>query len=196
MITRELYLNKIRPFINKDIVKVITGIRRSGKSIMLLIIQQELSRQGISPSQILHLNFEDMANARLCDAQNLNQWVTERAKEITGKVYLFLDEIQEVREWERVVNSLRVSVDINIYITGSNAKLLSGELATYLAGRYVQFTIYPFSYQEFLLQTVQKIMQKCSSNIFYKEGCPFSSTCLISQMLQGDICMTFTTRLC
>ena len=86
MITRELYLKKIRPFINKDIVKVITGIRRSGKSIMLLIIQQELSRQGISPSQILHLNFEDMANARLCDAQNLNQRVTERAKEITGKV--------------------------------------------------------------------------------------------------------------
>ena len=86
MITRELYLKKIRPFINKDIVKVITGIRRSGKSIMLLIIQQELSRQGISPSQILHLNFEDMANPRLCDAQNLNQWVTERAKEITGKV--------------------------------------------------------------------------------------------------------------
>lgn len=173
MIIRELYLKKIRPFINKDIVKVITGIRRSGKSIMLLMIQQELSRQGILPSQILHLNFEDMANANLCNAQNLNQWVTERAKEITGKVYLFLDEIQEVKEWERAVNSLRVSVDIDIYITGSNAKLLSGELATYLAGRYVQFTIYPFSYQEFLLANNAEDDAKIFQQYLLQGGMPF-----------------------
>ena len=173
MITRELYLKKIRPFIDKDIVKVITGIRRSGKSIMLLMIQQELSRQGILPSQILHLNFEDMANANLCNAQNLNKWVTERAKEITGKVYLFLDEIQEVKEWERAVNSLRVSVDIDIYITGSNAKLLSGELATYLAGRYVQFTIYPFSYQEFLLANNAEDDAKIFQQYLLQGGMPF-----------------------
>ena len=173
MIFRELYLKKIRPFIDKDIVKVITGIRRSGKSIMLLMIQQELSRQGVLPSQILHLNFEDMANASLCDAQNLNQWVTERAKEITGKVYLFLDEIQEVKEWERAVNSLRVSVDIDIYITGSNAKLLSGELATYLAGRYVQFTIYPFSYQEFLLANNAEDDAKIFQQYLLLGGMPF-----------------------
>lgn len=151
MIRREIYLKRIRPFINKDVVKVITGIRRSGKSIMLQLIQQELMEQKVDAKQILQLNFEDLANRELCDGLKLNQWVLDRAREMPGKVYLFLDEVQEVPQWEKVINSLRVSLDIDIYITGSNARLLSGELATYLAGRYVQFTVYPFSYQEYLL---------------------------------------------
>ena len=182
MISRELYLKKIRPFINKDIIKVMTGIRRSGKSIMLLLIQQELYQQGVSSSQILHLNFEDLANAGLCDAMKLNQWVTDRAKEINGKVYLFLDEIQEVKEWERAVNSLRSSTDIDIYITGSNARLLSGELATYLAGRYVQFTIYPFSYQEFLLANNAEDNTKMFQKYILQGGMPF----LINLSYQPD----------
>ena len=150
MIKREYYMKQIRPFIGKDIVKVLTGMRRCGKSVMMELLQAELKTGGTRPEQILSLNFEDLSNADLCDAVSLNNWVQEQAKEIDGKVYLFLDEIQEVQGWEKVINSLRVSMDIDIYVTGSNAKILSGELSTYLAGRYVQFVIYPFSYREFL----------------------------------------------
>ena len=150
MIKREAYMSRIRPFIGNELIKVLTGIRRSGKSVMLELIQNELISQGVSGSQFIKLNFEDMGNAWLCTAEALRKEVTRRVFGIEGKAYLFLDEIQEVSEWEKCVNSIRVEFDCDIYITGSNAKLLSGELATYLAGRYVEFVIYPFSFGEFL----------------------------------------------
>lgn len=151
MIQREYYMKQIRPFINTDLIKVLTGIRRSGKSVMLQLIQEELLSQQIRPDQMISLNFEDLANLPLCQPTALYQWIADKAAAIKGKIYIFLDEIQEVTNWERVINSLRVAFDVDIYLTGSNAKLLSGELSTYLAGRYVQFVIYPFSYQEFIL---------------------------------------------
>lgn len=151
MIQREYYMKQIRPFINTDLIKVLTGIRRSGKSVMLQLIQEELLSQQVRPNQMISLNFEDLANLPLCQPMALYQWIADKAAAIKGKIYIFLDEIQEVTNWERVINSLRVAFDVDIYLTGSNAKLLSGELSTYLAGRYVQFVIYPFSYQEFIL---------------------------------------------
>lgn len=151
MIQREYYMKQIRPFINTDLIKVLTGIRRSGKSVMLQLIQEELLSQQVRPDQMISLNFEDLANLPLCQPMALYQWIADKASAIKGKIYIFLDEIQEVTNWERVINSLRVAFDVDIYLTGSNAKLLSGELSTYLAGRYVQFVIYPFSYQEFIL---------------------------------------------
>lgn len=151
MIQREYYMKQIRPFINTDLIKVLTGIRRSGKSVMLQLIQEELLSQQIRPDQMISINFEDLANLPLCQPMALYQWIADKAAAIKGKIYIFLDEIQEVTNWERVINSLRVAFDVDIYLTGSNAKLLSGELSTYLAGRYVQFVIYPFSYQEFIL---------------------------------------------
>lgn len=151
MIQREYYMKQIRPFINTDLIKVLTGIRRSGKSVMLQLIQEELLSQQVRPDQMMSLNFEDLANLPLCQPMALYQWIADKAAAIKGKIYIFLDEIQEVTNWERVINSLRVAFDVDIYLTGSNAKLLSGELSTYLAGRYVQFVIYPFSYQEFIL---------------------------------------------
>lgn len=150
MIKREAYMSRIRPFIGNDLIKVLTGIRRSGKSVMLELIQEELLVRGISEFQFVKLNFEDMRNAHFCTAEALREEVIRRISNISGKVYLFFDEIQEVTEWERCVNSFRVEFDCDIYITGSNAKLLSGELATYLAGRYVEFIIYPFSFDEFV----------------------------------------------
>jgi predicted AAA+ superfamily ATPase len=150
MIKRETYMSRIRPFIGNELIKVLTGIRRSGKSVMLELIQKELITQGVSDSQFIKFNFEDMGNARLCTAVALHKEVTKRISGIEGKAYLFFDEIQEVMEWEKCVNSFRVEFNCDIYITGSNAKLLSGELATCLAGRYVEFIIYPFSYGEFL----------------------------------------------
>lgn len=150
MIKRELYMKRIRPFIGSDLIKVMTGIRRCGKSVMLELIKQELIESGVNPIQFISINFEDLSYSHLQTAKSLHDEITNRAKDIDGKVYLFFDEIQEVKDWEKCINSFRVSLDCDIYITGSNAKLLSGELATYLGGRYVEFVIYPFSFGEFI----------------------------------------------
>lgn len=150
MIQREIYMQRIRPFIGKDLIKVMTGIRRSGKSVMLELIRQELVEAGVPEDRFITINFEDLRYSHLLSAQALHAEILRRAEGISGTVYLFFDEIQEVDGWEKCVNSLRVSLDCDIYITGSNAKLLSGELATYLGGRYVEFVIYPFSFSEFL----------------------------------------------
>lgn len=150
MIKRELYMKRIRPFIGSNLIKVMTGIRRSGKSVMLELIKQELIESGVNPIQFISINFEDLNYSHLQTAKSLHDEITNRAKDIDGKVYLFFDEIQEVKDWEKCINSFRVSLDCDIYITGSNAKLLSGELATYLGGRYVEFVIYPFSFGEFI----------------------------------------------
>lgn len=144
MVIREKYLSKIRPFIGKDIIKVLTGIRRGGKSVLLEQICGEIN----SPNTIF-LNFEDMGNRHLCSGEALHKYVCEKIGGSTEQFYLFFDEIQEVRDWERAVNSLRVKFKADIYITGSNSRLLSGELATYIAGRYISFTVYPFSFEEF-----------------------------------------------
>lgn len=150
MIKREMYMKRIRPFIGTDLIKVITGIRRCGKSVMLDLIKQELEESGTDPSRFISINFEDMRYEHLHTARALHDEIRERAAGISERIYLFFDEIQEVDGWEKCINSLRVSMDCDIYITGSNARLLSGELATYLGGRYVEFVIYPFSFSEFM----------------------------------------------
>ncbi len=149
MIRREIYMRRIRPFIGSDLIKVMTGIRRCGKSVMLELIRQELAERGIPQESMISMNFEDMRNSRFLSAESLHAEILRRCEAVKGKAYLFFDEIQEVIGWEKCINSLRVSMDCDIYLTGSNATLLSGELATYLAGRYVEFVIYPFSFAEF-----------------------------------------------
>lgn len=148
MIKRELYMERIRPFIGKDIVKVITGLRRSGKSVMLDLLREEIG----DPKHSIYLNFESKKNTKYTNPDTLYNYVINTVGDSKDKWHLFFDEIQEVAAWEKVINSFRVDFDADIYITGSNARLLSGELATLLSGRYVQFVIYPFSYSEFLLQ--------------------------------------------
>ena len=179
MIKRESYMRRIRPFINGELVKVMTGIRRSGKSVMLELVKQELLEMGVRAEQFISVNFEDMRYLHLCTAQVLHQEILTRAEGIAGKVYLFFDEIQEVKDWEKCVNSLRVALDCDIYITGSNAKLLSGELATYLGGRYVEFVIYPFSFAEFLElyrpTTPQATVQQCFQQYLLFGGMPYLS---------------------
>ena len=179
MIKRESYMRRIRPFINGELVKVMTGIRRSGKSVMLELVKQELLEMGVRAEQFISINFEDMRYLHLCTAQVLHQEILTRAEGIAGKVYLFFDEIQEVKDWEKCVNSLRVALDCDIYITGSNAKLLSGELATYLGGRYVEFVIYPFSFAEFLElyrpTTLQATAGQCFQQYLRFGGMPYLS---------------------
>ena len=179
MTKRELYIEKIKPFINKDIVKVLTGIRRSGKSVMLKLIMEELKQNKIDEKQFININFENLINRELTTADKLHEYILKKASEIKKKCYIFLDEIQEVKDWEKCINSLRVDeeYDFDIYITGSNAKLLSGELSTYLAGRYVEFVIYPFSFKEFL-ETLKSIQQDVSTREAFQKyvkfgGMPF-----------------------
>ena len=177
MIKRETYMSRIRPFIGSELIKVMTGIRRCGKSVMLELIKQELTESGISPSQFISINFEDMSYSHLQTAKALHDEIKGRAADIEGKVYLFFDEIQEVKDWERCVNSFRVTLDCDIYITGSNAKLLSGELATYLGGRYVEFVIYPFSFAEFM-ELYRPIapdepIEKCFQQYLLSGGMPY-----------------------
>ena len=177
MIKRELYMNRIRPFIGGELIKVMPGIRRSGKSVMLELIKEELAEAGVAPSQMISINFEDMRYSHLQTATALHDEIIKRAEGIEGKAYLFFDEIQEVEGWEKCVNSLRVALDCDIYITGSNAKLLSGELATYIGGRYVEFVIYPFSFAEFLelYHTIapSDSIQQCFQKYLLAGGMPY-----------------------
>lgn len=150
MIKREHYLSQIRPFIDQvDLIKVMVGVRRSGKSVMLELIKEELLGNGVTEAQVVSINFEDMTYAQLNNATKLHEYIKARIEGNRDRSYVFLDEIQEVQDWEKCINSLRVNSNVDIYITGSNAKMLSGEYATLLSGRYVEFKIYPFSFSEY-----------------------------------------------
>lgn len=149
MIQRIKYLEKIIPFIDKPLIKVIIGVRRSGKTVLLSQIKEQIAKGGVPEEQLTALNFESFANRRLLDAESLYEYIVGKSKDAHGKrMYLFLDEIQEVKDWQKAVNSLAVDIDCDIYITGSNSNMLSGELATYIAGRYVHFSVYPFTFSE------------------------------------------------
>lgn len=150
MIQRTEYISQLEPFIGKDIIKVITGMRRSGKSTLLETIRSKLLDDGIAPSNnIIIINFESMQwEDAASSAQAFYQTVLELTQNIQSKIYLFFDEVQAVPNWERAINSLRVDLDCDIYITGSNSKLLAGELSTLLAGRYVTVEVFPFSLKE------------------------------------------------
>lgn len=179
MIKRESYMKRIRPFFGNDLVKALIGLHRSGKSVMLDLIKEELCASGVDNSQFISINFENMRNAHLCTAVALHDEIIRRASEIKDKVYLFFDGIQEVDAWEKCINSFRVELDCDIYVTGSNAKLLSGELVTYLAGRYVEFVIYPFSFAEFikLYRTIfpNADIRQCFSKYLRAGGMPYLS---------------------
>ena len=130
MLKRELYLSRIRGFYNSDLVKILVGIRRCGKSVILKQIMNELIEKGIDENHIIHINFEFIEYEELQDYKKLNKYIKEKITD-RKKYYIFLDEIQKVEKFEEVVNSLRASVDnISIFITGSNSKLLSNELST------------------------------------------------------------------
>lgn len=149
MIKREIYLKKIRGYYDSDLIKVIIGVRRSGKSVLMLQIIEELKQKGIKEDHIIYMNFEDYDYVDYTDPKKFNTYVKQRIKD-KEKYYLLFDEIQNVNEFERVINSFRATLNVSIFITGSNSKLLSGELATHLAGRYISIKIMPFTFKEYL----------------------------------------------
>ncbi|WP_294159513.1 ATP-binding protein [uncultured Selenomonas sp.] len=173
MIERKRYIGRLRPFFHKDIVKVLTGLRRSGKSVLLQQVMEALRADGADPAAMLYYNFEDLRNLPLYHAEALYADILAKLDGRTGGVCLFFDEIQEVDDWERVVNSLRVSHHADIYLTGSNAHLLSGELATLLAGRYVAFPVYPFSFAEYCAAYPEKSSEACWRSYLALGGMPF-----------------------
>ena len=149
MVKRELYLSKIRRLIDLDIIKVITGVRRCGKSYMLNLIIEELQKRGINKENIFLINFDSVKYHNIKNSNQLNDLILELVKNTNGKIYLFFDEIQNVENWEKSIAAYKIDFDCDIYVTGSNSKLLSGELATHLTGRYIEIKMYPFSFKEF-----------------------------------------------
>lgn len=147
-IFRNKYIEKIKKFIDKPIVKILTGMRRVGKSTILNIIKDQVLKD-VPDENKIYMNFESFEFFDIKDANALKDYLSEKLKDKEGKVYFFFDEIQLVKDWEKVINGLRVSHNCDIYITGSNSKLISGDLATLLAGRYVEFEIQPFTFDEF-----------------------------------------------
>lgn len=147
-IFRDRYIEKIKNFIDKPIVKILTGMRRVGKSTILKTIKNDVLKD-VPEENKIYMNFESFEYFEINNASSLKEYLNEILKDQKGKVYFFFDEIQLVEDWEKVINALRVSFDSDIYITGSNSKLISGDLATLLAGRYVEFEIQPFTFDEF-----------------------------------------------
>lgn len=150
MYKRQNYIQKIEPFIDKPLIKVITGMRRVGKSTILQLLIANLHEKGVSEEQILSINMESFSNRQYVDANILYDFVKTHKNHCSGRLYLFIDEVQEISAWEKLVNSFLADDDADIFITGSNSRLLSGELASLLAGRYVEFVIYPLSFSEFI----------------------------------------------
>ena len=149
---RNLYLKKIIPFVNKPVIKVITGMRRVGKSYLLKLIIETLSAQKSNgPDQILYINKESLDYDFIKDYKDMHNYVKASFKSVEGSKYLHVDEIQEIHNWEKAVSSLFSEGDIDIFLTGSNAHLLSSEIATLISGRFVEFPVYTLSFEEFLL---------------------------------------------
>lgn len=150
MINRPIYVDKIMAYADTPFVKILTGIRRCGKSTILKMLIDKMKERGIHEEQILHYSFDSLEYEDIKTAKALFAHFKQHLF-LKGKTYLFLDEIQEVKSWEKVVNSLMADYDVDIYVTGSNSRMMSSEISTYLTGRYIAFRIYPLSFSEYMI---------------------------------------------
>ena len=170
---RERYLRKIRPFIDKPVIKVITGIRRSGKSTFLKMVQEEICKKGIPSENIISIRKESLQFEFIQNYQDLYKYVNEQVDNKKGKIYLFIDEIQLIEDWEKAITSFLADEIADIYISGSNASLLSSELATLLTGRYIEINMYTLCFSEFLdfrRDSVSVIDTEKEFDLFLKYG--------------------------
>ncbi len=157
MIKRELYLRKLRDSYDSELIKIITGVRRSGKSVLMTQIIEEIRNKEVPEDHIIYVNFEDYDYSDYTKPKKFNKFIKDKIVD-KKKYYLFFDEIQNVNEFEKVINSFRATMNVSIFITGSNSRVLSGDLATYLSGRYITIRIMPFTFSEYLeLQKSQGI---------------------------------------
>ena len=163
-IKRQIYIDRVKPFIDSNLIKVFTGSRRAGKSVLMQLVQNELIDRGVEPTQILAINFESRIDGKPLTGESVWNKVKDKIDKSDKRVYLFFDEVQELNEWEKIVNSIQIDFDVDIYLTGSNAKLLSSELSTYLSGRYIEIKVYPFSFKE-----VVQLKEESNVAIDYKK---------------------------
>ncbi|HPM47423.1 MAG TPA: ATP-binding protein [bacterium] len=173
MINRDMYLKKLIGFKDHPLIKVITGIRRCGKSTLLELFREYLLENGVKNDQIISINFEDMNFSNLDDAQKLHDFVDSRLKK-NAKNYVFLDEIQKVADFQKAVDGLYIKKNVDIYITGSNAHLLSGELATLLSGRYVEIEMLPLSFKEYIEFTGKNDLSRKFADYVRYSSFPFA----------------------
>lgn len=150
MVKRPQYVDRIMSFVDKHLIKVISGMRRSGKSTLLRLLMEELKKKGVADRQILYINKELIEFDDIRTYRDLDSWFKSASDGISGRLYLFVDEVQEIEQWERAINSILAEDRADITITGSNARLLSSDLSTLIAGRYVEIPLYPLSFSEFL----------------------------------------------
>jgi len=184
LIQRKEFLNELIKWKNEKVIKVITGMRRAGKSTLLMQYQDYLRQSGVEENRIVSINFEELEYEELCDYRKLYDYIKDRL--IEGKTtYIFLDEIQKVKDFEKVIDSIYVKSDTDIYITGSNAYFLSGNLATYLTGRYVEILVLPFSFKEYK-EVVNKDNEGAFSDYMKYGGLPFLT------LMEKDIDKAYT----
>lgn len=151
MIKRDFYLNQVIAAKDTDFIKIITGIRRCGKSTLLKLFKEYLLANGVAENNIVEINYEKFQFDKLRDGKELHAYIESKLKGQTGKGYLLLDEVQEIDNWPKVINSIRVSFDVDVYVTGSNSRVFAGEQLTYISGRYIEIKVYPLSFSEFML---------------------------------------------
>ena len=156
MYERNLYLKKITPYMNKPVIKVITGMRRVGKSYILRLIIKRLEEKGIPKKRILYINKELLEYDFIQNYRDLDEYVKKQFKSVRGRKYLIVDEVQEIYEWEKAINSFLSEGHFDIYISGSNARLLSSDIATLISGRYIEIPVFTLSFEEFLLFRSEK----------------------------------------
>ena len=174
LIQRPLYMEFLTAWKNEDVIKVVSGVRRCGKSTLFEMFRNQLTTEGVQAEQIININFEEFDYLYLCDPTVLYNYVKEKIQ-AGQRYYIFLDEIQNVRDFERVVNSLHLDKNLDIYITGSNAYFMSGELATFLSGRYVELKMLPLSFQEFVsTKDADKSNLKRYYNEYLQTGFPYA----------------------
>jgi len=169
MIERKLYLQHLEEFIDKPFIKIITGIRRCGKSTVMLMLRDKLITKGIKPEQITYINFESFNYSDIQTGKKLYEYISSGIQH-GKKNYLLLDEIQEVEQWEKCINSLLVDFDTDIYLTGSNSHILSSEMATYLAGRYLEIPVFTLSFEEYLcfISANKSLPEEDKAGMFYR----------------------------
>ena len=174
---RSHYLKKIEPFIDKEIIKILTGVRRCGKSVLLSQVKASLRERGVPEERLISMNFDTFETGENLDAAEIYQMVKAKSVEFGGKLYVFFDEVHELSGWEKLVNSCATELGCDMYITGSNSKMLSKEYASLLTGRYITFTIFPFSFAEALslrlLQGKELPAQEVFADYLVFGGMPF-----------------------
>ena len=184
MITRELYLDKLIKWIDKPVIKIISGVRRSGKSYLLRMLKEVLRKKGVEEQRIIYVNFELLENDHLRSFDKLHNYIKEH--KTSEKVYVFIDEVQNCIGWERAAASLLAEEGYDLYLTGSNANMLSGDLATHIAGRYIEVEIFPLTFREYKKFSQTRLGEEKSDDQLFNEYLRYGGFPGLNTVIEDD----------